>query len=64
MHDELFIKITDKAKKKKKVKKLINVCAWCPKNTYPPLNEFEEYSHGLCERHYQLLSKHAVKELK
>lgn len=54
MEDELFIKIQSTTKGKT-VKRLINVCAWCPKNTYPKLETHEDYTHGLCEKHYQIL---------
>lgn len=36
-------------------KTLIRVCAWCPKNEYPPLKDSEDYTHGLCEKHYKML---------
>lgn len=51
--DEVFIKIEPSIKRK--IKKLINVCAWCPKNTYPKLAPNEDYTHGLCDKHYMLL---------
>ena len=38
---------------------MVNVCAWCPKEDYPQLKELEEYTHGLCDKHYHMLkSKH------
>jgi hypothetical protein len=63
MRDELFIKITN-ATGSKKIKRLVSVCAWCPKDSYPELADSEEYTHGLCEKHYQMLSKHSLKEIK
>lgn len=37
-------------------KPLIKVCAWCPKDTYPALKPGEEYTHGMCHKHYRQLS--------
>jgi len=37
-------------------KKWVNVCAWCPKKNYPDLKPWEEYTHGLCRKHYRKLS--------
>lgn len=40
-------------------KTMVRVCAWCPRDQYPILKESEEYTHGLCEKHYKMLkSKH------
>lgn len=35
---------------------LVKVCAWCPKDEYPSLKKGEEYTHGMCRRHYRELS--------
>ncbi len=59
MKNEMFVKIRNDASSKR-VKKLINVCAWCPKSSYPKLEEYEDYTHGLCEKHYQLLKTSKV----
>ena len=53
MKDELFVQVT--LDKKRTAKKLVSVCAWCPKKDYPVLESFEDYTHGLCEKHYQEL---------
>ncbi len=37
-------------------KTMVNVCAWCPKESYPTLKSTEEYTHGLCEKHYRMLT--------
>jgi hypothetical protein len=37
---------------------LVNVCAWCPKENYPKIHMWQKYTHGLCEKHYRMLSKH------
>jgi len=38
--------------------KLIKVCAWCPKKDYPKLEVNQEYTHGMCLKHYRQLSMH------
>lgn len=53
MSDELFVKVS--LDRRQPVKKLIPVCAWCPKEEYPLLKAREDYTHGLCERHYHEL---------
>ncbi len=35
--------------------KLIFACAWCSKDTYPALDDDEEYTHGVCDRHLRFL---------
>lgn len=37
-------------------KTLVKVCAWCPKADYPLLKKGEEYTHGMCRKHYRQLS--------
>lgn len=37
-------------------KTLIKVCAWCPKKDYPQLKPTEEFTHGMCRKHYRELS--------
>ena len=39
------------------VKNLVWVCAWCSKEKYPVLLRGVEYTHGICRRHYQELSR-------
>lgn len=34
-------------------RQLVNVCAWCPKDGYPMLKAWQEYTHGICRRHYK-----------
>ncbi len=34
---------------------LVSVCAWCPKDIYPTLMSNQEYTHGLCKKHYRQL---------
>lgn len=51
MKKTIYVKIEEKPLKM--VKKMIKVCAWCPKNSYPKLKKSEEYTHGLCEKHYE-----------
>ncbi|GEM_PF-2775789 len=36
--------------------RLIKVCAWCPKEDYPVLFAGQEYTHGMCRKHYRKLS--------
>jgi len=43
-------------RKAKKDRSLIKVCAWCPKKEYPALKPWEEYTHGMCRKHYRQLS--------
>src|SRR5688572_6410608 len=38
-------------------KRMIKVCAWCPKTGYPTLKKNQEYTHGICRKHYRLISK-------
>ena len=38
------------------IKNLIWVCAWCSKEKYPILLRGEEYTHGICRRHYRKLN--------
>lgn len=38
--------------------KFIKVCAWCPNTNYPALSINEEYTHGMCLKHYKQLSLH------
>ena len=35
---------------------LIKVCAWCPKADYPALRPGQDYTHGMCRKHYRQLS--------
>jgi hypothetical protein len=35
---------------------LIKVCAWCPKKDYPQLQSGQDYTHGMCHKHYRELS--------
>ena len=45
------------SQKKKSVKRiLVSVCEWCPKGNYPVLKGGEEYTHGMCRKHYKQLS--------
>jgi len=37
-------------------KKLIKVCAWCAKTDYPLLKKNEEYTHGICGKHYRKIT--------
>jgi hypothetical protein len=39
---------------------LVRVCAWCPKDKYPKLHMWQKYTHGICHKHYRLLSKKNV----
>lgn len=39
------------------VKTLIWVCAWCSKKRYPTLMRDEEYTHGICRKHYKKLNR-------
>jgi hypothetical protein len=40
---------------------LIWVCAWCPKEKYPALLKGEEYTHGMCRKHYaQIRNKRSL----
>lgn len=34
---------------------LILVCAWCPKSGYPMLEQGQEYSHGMCDDHLEVM---------
>lgn len=34
--------------------RLIWVCAWCSKTSYPKLHPQEEYTHGICEEHLRI----------
>ena len=42
--------------KKPVLRTLVNVCAWCPKRNYPALKDGQEYTHGMCKKHYKKLS--------
>lgn len=42
--------------KKKPHRSLVKVCAWCPKKYYPALKQGQEYTHGMCKKHYKELS--------
>jgi hypothetical protein len=33
--------------------RLVYACAWCPKEENTPLQNGEEYTHGICEPHKQ-----------
>jgi len=35
--------------------KLVFACAWCPKSQRPRIKQDEEYSHGVCQRHFARL---------
>jgi hypothetical protein len=43
-------------KKQPEKRILVNVCAWCPKGNYPALKVGQEYTHGMCRKHYKKLS--------
>lgn len=34
---------------------LVKACAWCPRSTQTKLGEREEYTHGVCDKHFLLL---------
>ena len=55
MKKQLFNNIFMK-KKNEHQQTLISVCAWCPKEEYPKLKSNEEYTHGMCRKHYRKLS--------
>ncbi len=46
--------------------KLIEACAWCPRSLYPDLSEDQEYTHGICSKHYKSLMEtlHKKKEVR
>jgi len=31
---------------------LIKACAWCPRSLYPALSKDQEYTHGVCGKHF------------
>lgn len=55
MKNKIFNNIFVK-KKNERQQTLISVCAWCPKDDYPKLKKNEEYTHGMCRKHYRKLS--------
>jgi hypothetical protein len=42
---------------------IVRVCAWCPKETYPKLEMWQTYSHGICRKHYLLLQRTTLKKI-
>ncbi|CAN5184627.1 hypothetical protein BH09PAT1_BH09PAT1_1150 [soil metagenome] len=57
MKKTFYVKILEDDQIPKVSKTMINVCAWCPKNKYPKLKDTEEYTHGLCDKHYLMLKE-------
>lgn len=34
---------------------LVWACAWCPRNTWQKLKPNEDYTHGICKKHFKKL---------
>lgn len=60
MKKTIFVKIPTEDKEVKSrtepFRIMVNVCAWCPREEYPHLKDLEEYTHGLCDKHYKILT--------
>lgn len=41
---------------------IVSVCAWCTDETYPVLDDYQVYSHGICALHLRRM-RHQAREL-